>query len=113
MPYTDQWNLQVEQGVGSNTVFTLAYSGSHSEHLDLGGLYNTAEFPGPGDAATVASRQQFPYITPTNYDKSSGNANYNALEASLKRSTSKGLTYLPLLHLVQIHRPRKLRQLRL
>jgi hypothetical protein len=94
MPYTDQWNLQVEQGLGSSTVFTLAYSGSHSEHLDLGGLYNTAEVPGPGDAATIASRQQFPYITPTNYDKSSGNANYNALEASLKRSTSKGLTYL-------------------
>jgi hypothetical protein len=94
MPYTDQWNLQVEQGIGSSTVFTLAYSGSHSDHLDLGGLYNTAEFPGPGDAATVASRRQFPYITPTNYDKSSGNANYNALEASLKRSTSNGLTYL-------------------
>ena len=94
MPYTDQWNLQVEQGLGSNTVFTLAYSGSHSNHLDLGGLYNTAEFPGPGDAATVASRQQFPYILPTNYDKSSGNANYNALEASLKSTASHGLTYL-------------------
>jgi outer membrane receptor protein involved in Fe transport len=93
-PYTDQWNLQVEQGLGSSTVFTLAYSGSHSDRLDLGGLYNTAQTPGPGDAATVASRQQFPYITPTNYDKSSGNANYNALQTSLKRSTSKGLTYL-------------------
>jgi hypothetical protein len=94
MPYTDQWNLQVEQGLGSNTVLTLAYSGSHSGRLDLGGLYNTAEYAAPGDAAAVASRQEFPYITPTNYDKSSGNANYNALEASLKRSTSKGLTYL-------------------
>jgi hypothetical protein len=94
MPYTDQWNMQVEQGLGNNTVLTLAYAGSHSNHLDLGGLYNTAEYPGPGDAATVASRRQFPYITPTNYDKSSGNANYNALEASLKRSTSNGLTYL-------------------
>ena len=91
MPYTDQWNLQVEQGLGNSTVMTLAYSGSHSSHLDLGGLYNTAEYAAPGD---IASRQQFPYITPTNYDKSSGNANYNALQASLKRSTSKGLTYL-------------------
>lgn len=93
-PYVDQWNLQVEQGLGSSTVFTLAYVGSHSDRLDLGGLYNTAEYPGPGDAATVASRRQFPYITPTNYDKSSGNANFNALETSLKRSTSNGLTYL-------------------
>jgi outer membrane receptor protein involved in Fe transport len=91
-PYTDQWNLQVEQGLGSSTVFTIAYSGSHSDRLDLGGLYNTSETPGP--IATEASRRQFPYITPTNYDKSSGNANYNALQTSLKRSTSKGLTYL-------------------
>lgn len=94
MPYTDQWNLQLEQGFGNDTIFTLAYSGSHSGHLDLGGLYNTAEAPGPGDAATVASRRQFPYITPTNYDKSSGNANYNALQASLKQRSAHGLTYL-------------------
>jgi hypothetical protein len=93
-PYTDQWNLQVEQGFGSTMVFTFGYVGSHSSRLDLGGLYNTARFPGAGDAATVASRRQFPYITPTNYDKSSGNANFNAFEASLKKSTSNGLTYL-------------------
>jgi outer membrane receptor protein involved in Fe transport len=93
-PYTDQWNLQVEQGIGANTVLTLAYSGSHSNRLDLGGLYNTAEFPAPGDAAAVASRRQYSYITPTNYDKSGGNSNYNALQASLKKTMSRGLTYL-------------------
>jgi hypothetical protein len=93
-PLTDQWNLQVEQGLGQTLVLSVDYVGSHSSRLDLGGLYNTAEFAGPGDAATVASRRQFPYITPTNYDKSTGNANFNALEASLKKSTSNGLTYL-------------------
>lgn len=93
-PLTDQWNLQLEQGLGQTMVLSLGYVGSHSSRLDLGGLYNTAEYAAPGDAATVASRRQFPYITPTNYDKSSGNANFNALEASLKKSTSSGLTYL-------------------
>ncbi len=93
-PLTDQWNFQVEQGFAAATVFTIGYVGSHSSRLDLGGLYNTAEYPGPGDAATVASRQEFPYITPTNYDSSTGNANYNALETSLKQSTRHGLTYL-------------------
>jgi hypothetical protein len=60
----------------------------------LGGLHNTAEFPGRGDAATVADRQPFPYITPTNYDTSTGNSNYNALQVKLNRTTAKGLTYL-------------------
>jgi outer membrane receptor protein involved in Fe transport len=93
-PFTDQWNLQVEQGFGDSTVLTLAYSGSHSTRLDLGGLHNTAEYPAPGDAAEVTSRQQYPYIAPTHYDNSVGNSNYNALQASLKRTMSRGLTYL-------------------
>jgi hypothetical protein len=93
-PLTDQWNLQVEQGLGQTLVLSIDYVGSHSSRLDLGGLYNTAQFAAPGTAAQIASRQQFPYITPTNYDKSSGNANFNALETSLKKTTSNGLTYL-------------------
>ncbi len=93
-PLTDQWNLQVEQGFGASMVLNIGYVGSHSYRLDLGGLYNTAQFAAPGTAAQVAARRQFPYITPTNYDKSSGNANFNALEVSLKKSTSNGLTYL-------------------
>lgn len=93
-PYTDQWNLQVEQSLGAGTILTIAYSGSHSTRLDLGGLYNTAEYPAPGDPAQVASRRQYPYITPTNYDKSSGNSNYNALQASVRRTLNHGLSYL-------------------
>lgn len=93
-PYTDQWNLQVEQGLGDTTVLTLVYSGSHSNRLDLGGIHNTAQFPAPGDAAEVASRQPYPYIAPTEYDNSVGNSNYNALQASLKKTMSRGLTYL-------------------
>jgi len=93
-PYTDQWNIQIEQGFAGNSVFTLGYSGSHTSRLDLGGYYNTAEYPAPGDAAEVASRQQYPYIIPTYYDKSSGNSNYNALETTLKKTGRGGLTYL-------------------
>lgn len=93
-PYVDNWNLEVDQQLDSYTTLSIAYVGSHSGRLDLGGLHNTAKFPGPGDAATVASRQPFPYITATNYDTSAGNSDYNALQVSLNRRTAKGLTYL-------------------
>ena len=93
-PYVDNWNLEVDQQIGSYTTLSIAYVGSHSARLDLGGLHNTAQFPGPGDAETVASRQPFPYIAATNYDTSTGNSNYNALQVRLNRITAKGLTYL-------------------
>src|SRR4029077_4786947 len=92
--FVDHWNLEVDQQLGPSTALSLAYVGAHDEHLDLGGIHNTALFPGPGDPATVASRQPFPYITPTNYDTSDGKSNYNALQVRLNRNTSKGLTYL-------------------
>ncbi|HEY0797244.1 MAG TPA: hypothetical protein VGD64_15845 [Acidisarcina sp.] len=93
-PYVDNWNLELDQQLDLYTTFSLVYVGSHSRRLDLGAIQNTAEFPGPGDAATVASRRPFPNITPTSYDKSTGNSNYNALQVRLNRTTGQGLTYL-------------------
>jgi hypothetical protein len=93
-PYADQWNLGIEQGFGSNTVLSIKYVGSHGGRLDLGGLKNTAEYPAAGTAAQVAARRMYPYIIPTNFDDSTGNSNYNALQATLRKSTSNGLTYL-------------------
>jgi hypothetical protein len=72
----------------------LAYVGAHDLQLNLGGYKNTAVTPGPGDAAVVASRQPYPYITPTFYDQSVGQSKYNAFEFSLQQRASHGLTYL-------------------
>ena len=93
-PYSDQWNLGIEQVVNADTSFTLTYAGSHNLRIDLGSLQNTAEYPAPGTPAQVASRRKYPYIIPTNFDDSTGNSNYNALQATLNKRTSNGLTYL-------------------
>jgi hypothetical protein len=93
-PYADQWNFGVEQGFGANTVLSLKYVGSHGGRLDLGGLENTAEYPAAGTAAQVAARREYPYIIPTNFDDSTGDSNYNALQATLRQGSSHGLTYL-------------------
>lgn len=91
-PFSDQWEVGLDQGFGQNITLSMNYVGSHSSNLDLGGLHNTAEFPAPGTAAQVASRRQYPYITPTNYDNSTGNSNYNALQAFLTVRNTGGLT---------------------
>jgi len=93
-PYADEWNISLQQGLGSNTVMSVGYVGSHGGRLDLGGLNNTAMVAAPGTAAQVAARRKYPYIVPTNYDQSKGNSNYHSLQTTLRRTTSRGLTYL-------------------
>jgi len=93
-PYSDQWSFGFEQQLGVNTTLTANYVGAASRRLDVGGYYNVATTPGPGDAATVTSRQPYPYIPPTYYDRSTGSSDYDALEISLNRRAAKGLTYM-------------------
>jgi hypothetical protein len=93
-PLSDQWNLGIDQGLGSSTALSLYYAGSHDIHLDLGGVQNTAKYPAAGTPAQVASRRMYPYIVPTNFDASTGNSNYNALQAKLQGRDADHLQYL-------------------
>ena len=92
MPYSDQWNVGVEQGLGNNIVLSLAYVGAHDIQLNEGTQGNTSTTPGP--VATEASRRPYPYITPTFYDKSVGQSKYNSFQFRLQQRASHGLTYI-------------------
>lgn len=106
-PYSEQWNFGLERQFGGNTVVSATYVGSQDHRLDVGGLYNTALTPGPNlnpdgtlattpdqIAAAFASRQQWPGISPTFYDRSVGSGSYNALQLSAKHEAAHGLTYI-------------------
>jgi hypothetical protein len=90
-PYSMQWNFGVQQQLDQTTVLTVNYAGSGSRRLVIGGIYNTALTPGPGDPSL---RYPFPYITPTYYDRTWGRSNYNALQVTLDKKLSNGLAYL-------------------
>ncbi len=90
-PYSDDWNFGVQQELGSNTVLTVNYVGSHGSNLDVSTFADTATTPGPGP---ITARQPFPYLTPAPFDKSVGHSSYNALQASLNGRAVHGLTYL-------------------
>jgi hypothetical protein len=96
-PYSDQWNVGIQQQVTPNSVLTANYVGSVGRRLDIGGAYNVAMVAG-GNANCPATDPNcgapFPYIGATAYDRSEGKSNYNALQVSLNGKQQHGLTYL-------------------
>jgi Carboxypeptidase regulatory-like domain len=88
--YSEQWNFGVERQLNASTAITANYVGSGSHRVNVGGYYNTAITPGPGD---VAPRSPYPYAGATFYDRSTGAANYNAFQFQLDKRYSNGLAY--------------------
>ena len=94
-PKSQQWNIDVQQQFGKYAVFTLAYVGNLQTRSDLTVDVNTAQTPGPGDAAIVNSRRKWPfYGTDTRFGTDLGHSNYNALQAKLERRFENGFQSL-------------------
>jgi len=96
-PYSEQYNLGIEQQLGRSTVLSLNYVGSASHRLDVGGYYNTGT---PAVAASFAARgtntgQPYPYTVPEkSWDHNGASGTYNALQASLARNFTSGLGFM-------------------
>ncbi|HEY4047860.1 MAG TPA: carboxypeptidase regulatory-like domain-containing protein [Acidobacteriaceae bacterium] len=88
--YSEQWTLGVERQLGGSTTVGLNYVGSVSRRNDVGGYYNTALTPGPGDPQ---SRALYPYIAPTFYDRSVGSSSYHAMQFQMNKRYTNGLSY--------------------
>jgi hypothetical protein len=89
-PYLDQWNVGIERQLPANMVIDANYVGSVGRHLDWGPIMNTPS-PGPGD---IQSRRPYPYMLQQWFDQSAGNSRYNALQITLNKRTSHGVTFL-------------------
>ncbi|MBS1858065.1 MAG: TonB-dependent receptor [Acidobacteria bacterium] len=89
-PYSMQWNFGIAKQLNTSTTISADYVGSGSRRLDVGGYYNVALTPGPGNPA---DRAPFPYIHPSYYDRTIGRGNYNALQFQFNKRFTKGLAY--------------------
>jgi outer membrane receptor protein involved in Fe transport len=89
-PYSMQWNFGIAKQLNTSTTVSIDYAGSGSRRLDIGGYYNVALTPGPGNPR---DRQPYPYIHPTYYDRTIGRGNYNSLQFQLNKRYSSGLAY--------------------
>ena len=89
--YSIQYNFGLEQQVKNSTVLQANYVGAHSLRTDSGSVRNTALYPAPGP---ISDRTPFSYITPTYYDKSVANSNYNAFQFQARTIVERKLTLL-------------------
>jgi outer membrane receptor protein involved in Fe transport len=90
-PYSMQWNFGVQHQLTPSTLVTANYAGSGSRRLDIGGIFNVAKTPGPGD---YRLRSPFPYMGASYFDRSWGKSNYSSLQVSMNKAYSNGLTAL-------------------
>ncbi len=107
-PYSYQWNFGVQEAFTPDTTLTVNYVGSDGHRLDSGTNGNVATVPGVGPVpsagcynttctpAIVAAEKRFPYPYQviTSWETSHGESWYNALQISLNKRASRGLTYL-------------------
>lgn len=100
-PYSEQYNIGIEQQIARRSLFALNYVGSASHRMDVGGYYNTGTPCGsqcPGSfalrQAAGTTGQPFPYAPPEkSWDHSGASASYNALQGMF-RGQYPGLTYM-------------------
>jgi hypothetical protein len=89
-PYMDQWNVGVQRQLPGNASIDANYVGSVGRHLDWGPTLNVPS-PGPGD---VQARRPYPYMLQQWFDQSVGNSRYNAMQITVNKRTSHGVTFL-------------------
>ena len=90
-PEIYQWNLGMQQSIGTNMVFELAYVASHGFHLNFPTDLN--------QVPTALLQQNDAALRPNrNYQQIGGStndaiSNYNSLQASLNRRLAHGLSF--------------------
>jgi hypothetical protein len=95
--YTFNFNLNVEQTLGSKAIFTLGYVGSQSRKLISNRDINQAAL-GTTNLGTTAQNltrpygKQFPNYGTINDVESIGNSNYNSLQTTLKTTAWHRIT---------------------
>ncbi|MES2390702.1 MAG: carboxypeptidase regulatory-like domain-containing protein [Acidobacteriota bacterium] len=101
-PYSEQYNLGIEQQFSHRTLLELNYVGSSSHRLDVGGYYNTGTpcgnpcpYKSFNERQTAnATGQPFPYTVPEkSWDHNGASGSYNALQA-MYRGAFPGLQYM-------------------
>jgi len=97
-PSKIQYNLTLQQQVMKNTVLEVAYIGSESHHLQENGEWNTTVPTYVNGQPTFPAKfkqgnrinPRFASLTTSRWD---GNADYNALQVTVRRRSVRGLQY--------------------
>jgi Carboxypeptidase regulatory-like domain/TonB dependent receptor/TonB-dependent Receptor Plug Domain len=83
LPYTEQWNLSVDEALNSKNTLTVSYVGNEGKKLLFTGQYQS----GPG----VPINSDFTYL---NYTYNGSSSNYNALQVQDRGRITNGLDFV-------------------
>ena len=86
IPSVQEFNLQIQQQMGQNGVFTIAYVGEKSTHLASGYNFNTKPLGAPANAPNA-----FPNLGQVVYNINNGVAHYNSLQTQFNYRAAKSL----------------------
>lgn len=88
VPYTQQWNLTMEQQLGKNGLVSVAYIGTASRNLLE--TFNLDQ-PPPSTTPFSVSELQYPNYTAVDWEQNAGVQNFNAFQAVLRKSEGRNL----------------------
>lgn len=86
--YAGEWNLQVQQQIGKNGVFSVTYVGSSTSRAPIQVPHNISTTLGPTQVLPSPNMSQFNVI------QSIGHMNYNALQSKYERHFQGGLAVI-------------------
>ncbi|MEW6130809.1 MAG: carboxypeptidase regulatory-like domain-containing protein [Acidobacteriota bacterium] len=88
-PYTQQWNLNVQQQLGKSRVLEIAYVGSKGTKL-----ITARDINQPAASPSPFNFRPLPQFADINILESRANSNYNALQTRFQQRLSAGLSVL-------------------
>lgn len=89
-----EWNLNIEQTIGSSTMLTLEYLGSVERHQSVRADFNQPNALSAGNTSGKFDVRPYPFAGPIDGQLNFLNANYNALGVKLERRLTNGLQFL-------------------
>lgn len=90
-PYSLQWNFGVQHQFGDDLLVSANYVGSGNRRVSMGGYYNVALTPGPGNPK---ARQLWPSIAANNWTRDWGRSNYSAFQLQVRKRFTSGFSYM-------------------
>ena len=90
-PKIYQWNLGIQQAIGTNTVFELSYVASHG--FDLNFQTDLNQVPVADNQFNNAKYRPTPNYIQINGSTNDGISNYNSLQAQINRRLVRGLSF--------------------
>lgn len=90
LPYTVQWNVALEQGLGSKQTLTMSYVGSAGRRLIAQFLHSPGNLGNPN----FLSKDGLYSMSLLNLTKNAARSDYNALQVQFQRRLSHGLQVL-------------------